>query len=353
MDGLHSLIRRKSCLLVAEVAQAHDGSLGTAHAFIDAIADAGADAVKFQTHIAEEESTPDEPWRVAFSRQDKTRFEYWKRMEFSESQWAGLADHARERGLLFFSSPFSVAAVELLERLEVPCWKIASGEVANAPLIDRIAATGKPALLSAGLCTLEELDDCTGRLRRAGSEWLVLQCTTSYPCPPERIGLNLLSFYRDRYGCPVGLSDHSGTIFPGIAAAMLGAAMVEVHVTMSPRAFGPDVSSSLTFEQLGELKQGIDFVRRMAASPLDKEREAQLAAPLRELFGRSLVARRALAAGTVLDAGMIAAKKPGGGMPARQLERLVGMELLRPLAANERFSPRDVAPRPAAEGEPR
>jgi N,N'-diacetyllegionaminate synthase len=125
------------CLIIGEVAQAHDGSLGMAHAFIDAIANAGADAVKFQTHIAKAESTPAEPWRVKFSQQDATRMDYWRRMEFTGEQWSGLKRHAEERGLLFISSPFSVEAADLLDRLDIKLWKIASGEVNNQPLFDR------------------------------------------------------------------------------------------------------------------------------------------------------------------------------------------------------------------------
>src|SRR5215813_8683238 len=115
--------KSRQTTVIAEVAQAHDGSLGTAHAYIDAIARAGADAVKFQTHIAAAESTPGEPWRVKFSPQDATRYDYWKRMEFTEAQWQGLADHARQAGLIFLSTPFSFEAVELLDRLGMPAWK--------------------------------------------------------------------------------------------------------------------------------------------------------------------------------------------------------------------------------------
>src|SRR5262245_5143710 len=125
------------CLVIGEVALSHDGSLGLAHTFIDAIADAGADAVKFQTHIAAAESTPAEPFRVKFSRQDATRYDYWKRMEFSEEQWRGLAEHCREKQVLFVSSPFSLQAVDLLERVGQPLWKIASGETGNTQLLDR------------------------------------------------------------------------------------------------------------------------------------------------------------------------------------------------------------------------
>src|SRR6267154_6520785 len=120
---------QSKCIVVAEVAQAHDGSLGLAHAFIDSAATAGADGIKFQTHIAAAESTPSEPWRVRFSKQDGSRYEYWKRMEFTEEQWVGLREHAHERGLLFLSSPFSLEAVQLLARVGVHAWKVASGEV--------------------------------------------------------------------------------------------------------------------------------------------------------------------------------------------------------------------------------
>src|SRR5216684_4034609 len=135
MSSLRELIRFPNgargtgSIVVGEVAQTHDGSLGLAHAFVDAIAAAGADAVKFQTHIAAAESTPGEPWRVKFSKQDASRYDYWKRMEFSEEQWHGLKRHADEKRLLFLSSPFSLEAVELLARVGVPAWKIASGEV--------------------------------------------------------------------------------------------------------------------------------------------------------------------------------------------------------------------------------
>src|SRR6266516_3892996 len=120
---------QRHCLIVGEVAQAHDGSLGMAHAFVDAIADAGADAVKFQTHIAAAESTPAEPWRIPFSSQDASRYDYWKRIEFTEDQWRGLKEHADRRGLRFLSSPFSAEAADLLARLGVAAWKVASGEV--------------------------------------------------------------------------------------------------------------------------------------------------------------------------------------------------------------------------------
>src|SRR5262249_34279615 len=149
---------QSGCIIIGEVAQTHDGSLGAAHAFIDAIATAGADGIKFQTHIAAAESTRGEPWRVKFSRQDATRYDYWQRMGFTEEQWRCLKQHAEERGLLFLISPFSLEAVELLSRVGVAAWKIASGEVSNTPMFTRIAETRLPIFLSTGMSPLAEID---------------------------------------------------------------------------------------------------------------------------------------------------------------------------------------------------
>lgn len=330
-------------LVIAEIAQAHDGSLGTAHALIDAAAMAGADVVKFQTHIAAAESTPAEPWRVRFSEQDASRYDYWKRMEFSPEQWDSLSRHAERAGLAFLSSPFSRQAVDLLQSIGVGAFKVASGELLSPELLAAIAATGKPVLLSTGMSSFEEIDAAVERLRAGDAPIAVLQCTSKYPCPPESIGLNLLDELAERYDCPVGLSDHSGTIYPGLAAVALGAEIVEVHLTSSRHAFGPDVPASLTVEELGMLVDGVDFVHRMLQNPLDKDSVAAELAPMRRLFTKSLVAARDLPAGHRLEAADLVAKKPGTGIPPGRLDRVVGRRLTTDLAADELLSPDHLA----------
>lgn len=319
--------RARRCLVIGEVAQTHDGSLGLAHAFIDAIANAGADAVKFQTHLAAAESTVDEPWRVRFSVQDTSRFEYWRRMEFSEPQWSGLKRHAEERGLLFLSSPFSLEAVALLERVGVAAWKVASGEVRNTALIDRMAATGLPVLLSTGLSAQSEIDAAVDQIRKHGVPLTVLQTTSAYPCPPEKVGLNLLGVYRARYGCDVGLSDHSGTIFPSLAAAAISVDVIEVHVTLSREMFGPDVCASITTGELRQLVEGVRFIERMNGAPVDKDEMARVLAPTRALFTRSVAVRIDLPAGTVLREEHLAVRKPGTGLPPGRIPALLGRRL--------------------------
>ena len=327
-------LARDRCFIIGEVAMAHDGSLGLARAFIEAASAAGADAVKFQTHIAAAESTPAEPFRVQFSRQDATRYDYWLRTSFTAKEWRSLAEHCEAQGVTFLSSPFSLEAVDVLDTLGMPAWKVGSGEVGNTRLIDRMAATGKPVILSSGMSSLAELDAAVERVRRAGVEVAVMQCTTAYPCPPERVGLNMISALRARYGCPVGLSDHSGTIYAGLAAATLGIELLEVHVTMNRAMFGPDVPASVTLDELRQLVAGIRFIERMRASPVEKDAVAVEMQPLRDIFTRSVVARANLPAGTVLREDDLAARKPGTGIPGERLPDLVGRRLRRAVTAN-------------------
>jgi len=320
------------------VAQAHDGSLGTAHAYIDAIANAGADAVKFQTHIAAAESTPGEPWRVKFSRQDATRYEYWKRMEFTEDQWHGLKQHAVDRGLKFLSSPFSMEAVDLLTRIGVSAWKVPSGEVGNLPMLERMADSGLPFLLSTGMSNLAEVDRAVQLIRSHRIPVTVLQCTSMYPTPPERVGLNLIPFLRERYQCPVGLSDHSGTIYTGLAAVAQGIDVLEVHVTFSREMFGPDVPASITSDELRHLVDGIRFIEKVMTNPVNKDDTALEMEPMRNLFTKSVVARVDLEAGVVLQAEHLALKKPGAGLPPSRLPDLIGRRLRVSIGADQQLS---------------
>jgi N,N'-diacetyllegionaminate synthase len=323
--------------IIAEIAQAHDGSLGTAHAYIDAVAKTGVNAIKFQTHIADAESSPDEKFRINCFPQDATRFDYWKRMEFSRDQWRDLATHALEKGLVFLSSPFSMEAVELLGELDVAAWKIGSGETSNLPMLEQIAATGKPVLLSTGMSSWAEIDEAISTVRSVDGDFAVFQCTTSYPCPPEKIGLNLLREFQARYDCPIGLSDHSGTIFPSLAAIPLGAKMIEIHTVFSKDCFGPDVNSSVTLGELGQLVQGVRFIESILNSPIDKDHQSMQLAELSRLFGKSIYIRRDLPKGHVLSIDDVSLKKPGTGIAAKRLNEVLGKRLTKNYQANEQL----------------
>lgn len=322
-----SIDKNKKCFVIAEVAQSHDGSLGIAHSFIDKVAEAGADAVKFQTHIASAESTKNEKWRIKFSKQDKSRYDYWKRMEFSKDQWLELKRHANKLGLEFLSSPFSLEAVRLLEEINIPAWKIPSGEVSNIELIEEVCKTNKPVLLSSGISFIKEIDEAVNICKKNNVKYGIFQCTTSYPCPPNKIGINLISEFVKKYKCPIGLSDHSSTIFPSLIAAHEGASMLEVHVTLDKNAFGPDVGSSVDFLQLKQITEGVSFIHLMNKSPVNKNKFAQENKSLRKLFTKSLVFNEDLCPGITLSKKNIGYKKPGGGLDYKHLKTIIGKKL--------------------------
>ena len=321
-------------LIIGEVAQAHDGSLGTAHAYIDAVADAGADVIKFQTHIAAAESTKHEPWRVKFSYEDDLRYDYWERMQFTEDQWKGLKEHAENRGLIFLSTPFSVDAAKMLDRIGMTMWKISSGEVSDPWLLDFILSTGKPIIFSTGMSTTEEVEKYAGALTSHNAEFALLQCTTDYPVSPEKVGLNVLQDYINKYPV-VGLSDHSGEIWPAVSAVTMGAKIIEVHVCLSKYDFGPDVPASLTQEKFSEMIRGIRYISMMKNNPVDKDKVSSELSRNSRIFAKSVCAKVPIAGGTVLTRDMLALKKPASGIPAREVESIIGRKALRNFAVDE------------------
>ena len=317
------------CFIICEIGQAHDGSLGIAHSMIDAAADAGSNAVKFQTHIAAEESTYDEQFRVLFSYEDKTRFDYWRRMEFTQLQWEELAKHAEARGLVFISSPFSIAAVELLEQIGVKLWKIGSGEIMNTDLLERVLETNLPIIASTGLYAWDDIKLFSDRVQKSNVELALLQCTSSYPCSLEEIGLNNMSVIKNRFGCITGLSDHSGKLSPSLYAIAQGAQVVEVHCTFDRKMFGPDSSSSLTFEELSQLAVFRDEFFILRNHPVDKEKSALSRAHTKSLFSRSIALKNDMCKGETLKLEHLSLKKPGSGLKPKDIDALIGKRLKR------------------------
>lgn len=322
-------------MIIAEVAQTHDGDIRLAHRFIDVAAKTGVDAIKFQTHIAAAESTPEEPWRVKFSKCDKTRYDYWKRMEFKPAQWKGLKAHAERKGLIFLSSPFSVEAAQMLHKIGMRVWKIASGELNNSLLLDWILKTKKPMILSTGMSSLGEIDRTIKRLQRAGINFAALQCSSQYPTTSKEVGLNILPLLRKRYRCLTGISDHSGTIYPGLASVMEGAGVVEVHMTLNRQMPGPDVPVSLTPIELETLVKGVRFFESMRANPVNKDQWAKKMEGMKRIFGKSLIAKKDIPCGKVLTKGDLTAKKPGKGIPVDQIDKVIGKKLLKPVKKNQ------------------
>lgn len=314
--------------LIAEIGQAHDGSLGILHSYIDALSKTGVDAIKFQTHIAEAESSQFEPFRTNFSRVDKTRFDYWKRMSFTQHQWKEIKAHCGDVGLEFMSSPFSVAAVELLEEIGMNRYKVGSGEIANFLMLDHIAKTKKPIILSSGMSSMDELDETVQFLKPYGNDISILQCTTAYPAPAEKWGLNVIGELKEKYSEQViGYSDHSGTIYSGLAAVAMGAEVLEFHAVFDKKMFGPDASSSLTIGEIEQLVKGVRQIDIAKQNPVDKTNNAEFK-ELKSMFGKTLAVNTELAAGQVIKLSDLESKKPSGkGLPAKDYKEVVGKRL--------------------------
>lgn len=313
--------------IIAEVGSVHDGSFGNAKKLIEVAAQCGADTVKFQTHIAEAETLRDAPMPRYFK--GEPRYEYFERTAFSPQQWQELSSHCEREEIEFLSSPFSVEAIELLESVGVARYKLPSGEVTNLPLLEVIAQTAKPVLLSSGMSSWAELDQAVNTVLRHHSQLTVLQCTSEYPCPYEEVGLNVMLEMRERYGLPVGLSDHTLTPYASVTAAALGASVIEKHLTFSRFMYGSDARHSLEPAEFADLVQGIRAVETILASPVDKDALAASLGEMKGIFEKSVVSLVDIPAGTVVSAGMVGVKKPGTGIPARRLSEVLGRRTLR------------------------
>jgi len=313
--------------IIAEVGSVHDGSFGNACRLIAAAADCGADVVKFQTHIAEAESLSDAPNPPYFS--GEPRLQYFKRTGFSRKQWRGLKSACEESGVQFLSSPFSLEAVDLLEEVGVDMYKIPSGEVTNLPLLETVAQTGKAVFLSSGMSSWPELDRAVETLR-GGGELTVMQCTSAYPCPAERVGLNVIPEMRERYGVDVGFSDHTMGFAAAFAAAALGATAVEKHFAFSRLMYGSDALHSMEPEEFRQLCLGIRQIWTMRENSIDKN-DLTLFRDMKEIFEKSIVTSQAIAEGTELTAEHLSYKKPGSGIPAARYRELVGQKTRRDL----------------------
>ena len=314
---------------IAEIAQAHDGSLGLLHSYIDAVAKTGVQAIKFQMHIADAESSIHEPFRIKFSYEDDTRFDYWKRMEFTFEQWKGIKQHCDEVGLDFICSPFSNAAVDWLQQLDVKAYKVGSGEVNNFLLLDKIIQTGKPIIISSGMSSFDELDQVVHYLKSKAANFSILQCTTAYPTLPHQYGLNLINELKERYNVPVGFSDHSAKTVTGIAAVALGAEIIEFHVVFDRTMFGPDAIASLTIHETKQLVEDATAIYEALSQPIDKNNNIEFA-PLKAIFEKSLAVNKNLPQGHILTFEDLESKKPKGfGIAAQDYATVIGKKLIK------------------------
>lgn len=332
--NLTNLINKKQ-ILIAEIGQNHDGSLNYVHSFIDEAYKAGVDVVKFQTHIAEEESTYDDKFRTFTSYKKENRFNYWKRMQFTDYEWQKIIKHIKSKKMLFSSSVFSNRAVEKLEKFGVDIWKIPSGESLNLNLIKKITRIStKPIFISTGMNSQLEIDQIYNFMKKQKNEFLLMHCVSQYPCPLKNVGLNLINEFKKKYKCHIGYSDHSGMIEVPMIALERGINALEVHVTFNKKIFNPDSSSSLEFKDMEYLSKFIKIKKTIDRNKLSKDSIFKKIKKNRRLFSKSLSFKRDMKKNQIIKKKDLTLKKPGTGLLYEEMYKILGKKLKKNISKN-------------------
>lgn len=330
----------KNTYIIAEIAQTHEGSYGNAIRFIDSVAAAGADAIKFQLHLSECESSPDDKFRTGFDFYDLTRTQYWERTSFTYEQWVSLRDYATDKGLDFILSTFSLEGLLVIKKLNLPFLKIGSAEVMDSKFIEKAFELFDKIIVSTGLINSIELKSTIDNVDKS-KIFSILQCTTNYPTELKEIGLNQITVIREELKVNTGLSDHSSSIYPSIAAATLGANVIEVHVAFSREQYGPDVKASITTTELKELVNAIRMIDLIMNNPTDKSHLEPSVIENRKLFSKSLYYSKDLRVGDVLKTEDIRILKPGGGEPSSSIDQFLGRKLTKNVDKNNLLKSED------------
>ena len=327
------------CYVIAEAGVNHNGSVERAHQLVDAASRVGADAVKFQTFRSEALVAAGTP-RAAYQARNAgegDQLSMLRALELPADAYAGLYRHCLDSGIEFLSTPFDEASAAMLVHLGMRKLKVASGEITNFPLLRALAGLRRPIILSTGMATLEEVGEAIDVLRRQwrddpGEAFLtLLHCTSNYPADPADVNLRAMVTMREAFGLPVGYSDHTAGTAVAVAAAGLGAAVIEKHFTLDRSLPGPDHKASLEPDELARMVDEIRIVERALGSAIKQPAQSEL--PVRELVRRSVTLARDLLAGEVITASDLVLRRPATGIAPRELDKLVGRRAARALPA--------------------
>lgn len=316
--------------VVVEIGNSHEGSLGIACSMVDMAAKAGAKIVKFQMHLSQFESTTQEPFRAEFSMQDKTRLDYWKRINFSFEDWSKLISYVQNQELEFLCTPFSIeAATWLFQSGGIKRWKVGSGDAVNFPLIDYLISTNLPLIISTGLISNSELITLCKRLseKNALDRTMLLHCVSQYPATLSDVSLHLLEALRS-FSNKVGYSDHSGNLSTSLYAASKGADLIEVHMTPHPDFFGPDVSSSLTPEEIKALIRFIEDLDVMNSTRKSRDTLFEAVTESARIFRKGIYWNMDLCAGSKIEMKHLSFRKPVGQIDAIEIDSVLDKVLL-------------------------
>jgi len=332
------------CFIVAEAGVNHNGDVELAKRLVDAAADAGANAVKFQTWVTEKLVAP-ETRMATYQKQnlgtDESQFEMLKSLELSYDQFRKIKTHAERRGILFFSTPDEEESADFLDQLGVPLFKIGSAEVTNLPFLRHVALKQKPIILSTGMSTLGDVEVAVRTIEDAGNQHLILlQCVSSYPALPVHANLRAMDTLRSAFGYPVGFSDHTLGILVAIAAVARGACVIEKHLTLDKSMYGPDHRASLDPKEFEMMVQGIRTIEDTLGTGFKLPTEDELVN--KRLTTKRIFARASLPAGSVLNASMVMLLRSDQGIPANRFAEAQGLVLQRAVDRGQPISWKDL-----------
>ena len=308
----------RPCFVIAEAGINHNGDEALAADLVAAAADAGADAIKFQTHFPEHQMLPDAETAAYVG---ESVYDLLARTALSRDAHVRLQRLARDRGIVFLSTPFSREAADFLESIDVPAFKTGSGELTHLPLQRHIARKRRPMIISTGMAMPEEIERTVTVVREQGAPFALMHCTSTYPTPFEHVQLGNIAALREKYRVPVGLSDHTLGPYMAFAAAALGANLLEKHFTTSRGLPGPDQEGSMEPDELRDIVRGIRAIERAGGATKTIQPGEQ---DVRAMAHHSIVTVRDIAEGTVITADDVWAKRPGTGIPPRQLDEVIG-----------------------------
>lgn len=314
------------CYIIAEAGVNHNGDIALAKRLIDVAWDAGADAVKFQTFIAEEvisKNTQKADYQKISTSSEESQLAMVKKMELSFSEFRELKTYCDNKGITFLSTPFDHQSIDFLETLDIPAFKIPSGEITNFPYLEQIGKKKRPVILSTGMSTLDEIRQAVTVLRQnEASDIVLLHCTTEYPAPVDSINLRAMRTIHEAFHLPVGYSDHSEGITIALAAAAMGACIIEKHFTLDKSLPGPDHKASLDPDEMKNLVKGIRDIEAAFGTGIKEPtptEEKNIVA-----IRKSIVARKDISCNQVIDMESVTAKRPGTGISPAQMSKVIG-----------------------------
>lgn len=323
--------------IIAEAGVNHNGSLELALKLIDSAKASGADAVKFQSFRADQLATRSAHkarYQKRTTAGDESQFEMLKRLELDSEAHRKLIEYCKQSGIQFLSSPFDEQSADLLAEMDLPLYKVPSGEITNIPFLEHIARKGKPIILSTGMSTLGEVEEAIGVLKGTGADQItLLHCVTEYPAPYDEVNLRAMQTLKTAFGLPVGYSDHTPGIEVAIAAVALGAEVIEKHFTLDRSLPGPDHAASLEPEELRQMVSAIRHVEVSLGNGIKVPTKSEI--PNISVARKSVVAARTLTAGHSLTRSDLAIKRPGNGIAPKLLAALIGRTLSQSIDKDE------------------